>query len=78
MQVESHNGLREPRSFQATRLVIRDELGNPVVIVAELVGSVITVLKVRDKGFAELCKLLGIDSDVKVTTINPADLTIRI
>jgi hypothetical protein len=71
--VEGHDRLR-PWTAKASRLLVRDDHGNPLLVVVR-VGATHTVVPATDAGFAAACALLGVDrtelADVEPLTTPP-------
>jgi hypothetical protein len=73
LKLEYHNGFQSSGEAEATRLVIRDSFGQPIIVVLELAPGTITLYKAKkgDNGlFDSILSKLGIKSDVDVQEIN--------
>ena len=68
MNIELHNRLGKPVIMDCTRVVIRDDLNNPVVVAFKTADRTMYVSKAGDKDFSDLVKQLGLETTI-VTTI---------
>lgn len=59
MFVESHNGFQQPIRLEATRVLIRDNMGNPILLVLHDGDRTVHVLQPADPGFAPMLRQLG-------------------
>jgi len=76
MRLIVHNELREPRVIDATRVIIEDDLGNPVCAAVQFgppPGGII-VETADAKNWNQVLRNLGIDKTVVVTDIEQKPL----
>lgn len=74
MKLIVHNNLREAQVIHATRLVVEDSLGNPIVVALEYAPDQIIAAHPGDKDFNNLLKNLGINKVVVCTDIEQKPL----
>jgi hypothetical protein len=61
MRVETSNGLQDVRKFEASRVVVSDNFGNPIAVCVQLGDNVCWVAcHDNPKEFAKLCELAGV------------------
>lgn len=68
LRVETHKNLRDPRSFEASRVLIRDQYDNPVVLVISD-DAFIHIHQVGDPDFDTKLREHGVDRTVIVTDL---------
>lgn len=64
MKIETHNKLREAKKFSATRVLIKDDFGNPLALVVQNSPEHVTFLTRNQEGFAEALRYFGLDCTV--------------
>ena len=64
MKLETHQNLGRPKSFEATRLVARDDFGNPVAVLMESVPGQVWVYHRGQPNFEQVLKNLGIQDTI--------------
>lgn len=69
MQVDLHNALREPQSLEATRVLVRDKYGNPLVFVIED-GEMVNFKTIDDPDFQQALKDFGINRTIIVKQLD--------
>lgn len=69
MQLDFHNALSGAKVEQATRLIIRDSYGQPLMIVLEEAPDRIVVYKASDKEFNRLLASMGQYQPAKVSKL---------
>lgn len=69
MQLDFHNALSGAKLEQATRLIVRDSYGQPLMIVLEEAPDRIVVYKATDKEFNRLLASMGHYQPAKVSTL---------
>ena len=70
MKLLIHDGLQNPQTIKATRVVVLDELDNPVAVAVEVDRGVIIAETASEENQAEfnaILRNLGIDKTVAVT-----------
>ena len=74
MQVELHDRLGSPLKVTATRLLIRDDYGNPIAICMEIGPNNILTATAKDHAkFDALLRSLGIKQTAVVTVMDEKD-----
>lgn len=74
MIAETHNSFRDPRRIECTRVVVRDNFGNPLAIVVEVDSRTFEVYKYTEPEFNRVLRNLGIEGVVVVDQIDPTGL----
>lgn len=69
MRITIHKNLRDAQVIEATRVVIEDIKGNPVMIALEYAPGMIVAAHPGDPDFNNLLKNLGIDKVVVCTDV---------
>lgn len=77
MIVEAHNGLRQPVSFSATRVIVRDDMGNPIAVVMQD-GQFTHVRHAGEPDFNAWLQLCGINRTTVVTQLPARTPDLRI
>jgi hypothetical protein len=67
VQLELHDRLGQPIRLDCTRVVLRDDLGNPVMVALKVAQGVIYCSKAGDKDFLSILKEFGISDTLIVT-----------
>lgn len=67
MIVELHDGFRHPLRVPATRLLVRDDLGNPVAMILQMGPGHVRICDVMDEDFHRQLKAHGITDSLLVT-----------
>lgn len=75
MKLIIHNNLRDAQVIEATRLVVEDHLGNPIVVALEYAPGQIVASHAGDKDFNNLLRNLGINKVVVCTDIQQKPLS---
>jgi hypothetical protein len=70
MQLDFHNGLTGAKLEQATRLIVRDNFGQPLMIVLEEAPNRLVVYKATDKEFNRLLASMGHYQPAKVSKLD--------
>lgn len=60
MRVETHNKLQSPTSIEATRVLVRDQYGNPILAAIEGAAGEISIMTVGDPNFEDLLAHFGL------------------
>lgn len=71
MRVETQRNLSDVRIIEASRVLVADRFGNPLMVAVETSPDIIYVKHVREKGFKEMLQILGIDRTVIVADLEP-------
>ncbi len=69
MHVESHNKLSEIKRFRATCVIIRDDVGNPIAIAAQIGTDAYVTSTVGQSDFEALLRNLDIPNTTIVSTV---------
>ena len=69
MRIESHNKLSEVMRFDATRVVIYDDVGNPIAVAAQIGTDAYVTSTVGQPDFEALLRNLGIHSTTVVSVV---------
>jgi hypothetical protein len=70
MIVDHHNYFDKPITAKATRVVIHDNLGNPVALFIENADDTVTCYTAGDQDFAEILTQCGIKPpNIKIISI---------
>lgn len=69
MQLDFHNALSGARLEQATRLIVRDGYGQPLMIVLEEAPDRIVVYKATDREFNRLLASMGYHQPAAVSRL---------
>ena len=69
LTVETHKQLGDPRKFEATRVLVRDEHKNPIALIVQN-GRMIHIKRVGDPDFNQFLQTYGINRTVVVETMN--------
>ena len=67
MILESHNHLKQPLKIHSTRLLVRDNLGNPIAFVIEMGPTHHRVFDANDEDFEQQLQYHGFDATVIVS-----------
>lgn len=69
MQLDFHNALAGAKVEEATRLIVRDSYGQPLLIVLEEAPGRVLVYKATDREFNRLLASMGHYQPAKVSTL---------
>lgn len=69
MQLDYHDALSGAKTEKATRLIVRDNYGQPLLILIEDAPDKVLVYKATDKEFNRLLAMMGHYQPAKVTTL---------
>ncbi len=63
MIIELHDGFKQPQKINCTRILIKDNFGNPVGVAVETGPNLLTIAHVNEEPqFFNLLKVLGVDN----------------
>jgi len=71
MYVETHNKLTNPNRIEATRVIIKDNHGNILLVALELDTHHILLTQRGDPNFNSVLKSLGLPDNVTELIFNP-------
>ncbi len=74
MQVDVYEGLMTTTRMEASRVVVYDNLDNPIAIVVEVEPGHYVVARAGNKQFNELLKVLGINKSLVVNKLDVSKL----
>lgn len=77
MQVELHNGFKNPLVLQATRLLVVDDFGNPVAFAVQFAPGHVRTGHVGEDDFNEQLQMHGFNVSVIVSRVDPKELAKR-
>jgi hypothetical protein len=72
--VETHERLQSISKIKATRLVVRDDLGRPLLVVMQLSSGHVRYIGADQPDFNEHLASLGLDRTVILTSLDVASL----
>lgn len=70
MRIEAHDKLGKLLNAEVTRVVVYDDVDNPVLLAIKLHNHWIYAAHVRDPEFNEMLNMLGINKTVIVDTVD--------
>lgn len=79
MRVETHNALMNPTDVTATRLVVRDSFGQPLLLAIEVGPEAVLIWKRNEPGFERALRQYGVSFtsvDTTVVDVKPGDIRI--
>ena len=74
MRVVTHDKLRDPITLTGTRVVVYDDLGNPLAAIVELSPGHFVASNAGDSSFKEMLRDLGITQTVIVDVYKANEL----
>ena len=79
MRIETHDGLTNPQVIKATRLVVKDDHGQPVFVVLEQGPNQFVSFKATDPDFEAALAQFGLRQTAIVTRVDvkPRDFQIE-
>jgi len=70
MHVETHDKLGDLKQFQCSRIVIRDNLGNPIAVALQQSPEHIFIIHAAEEGFAQALANMGIKNTTLVHRVD--------
>jgi hypothetical protein len=64
MILETHNNLNQPQRIEATRFVVRDKHGTPVMVALQMTDEQIWCCHCGEEGFQRALQAMGINETV--------------